>query len=99
MVFRTSFPSLSTKHWPVKTVMDSAGCKVGGEGEHGRGGRAALSCGPAACPSAGDSRPRLSLPSGDSSDAESRQDWSEGWGSPVEPQHPMPSTSFAPWSW
>ena len=25
MVFRTSFPSLSTKHWPVKTLMVSAG--------------------------------------------------------------------------
>lgn len=25
MVFKTSFPSSSTKHWPVKTVMESAG--------------------------------------------------------------------------
>jgi len=58
-----------------------------------------LSCGPAACPSAGDNRPRLSLPSGDSSDRESRQEASEGWGSPVELQPPAPSTSSAPWVW
>lgn len=93
MVFKISFPFLSTKHWPVKTVMESAG--TGWEVE--------VSVAKAWPPGTGDSRLGLSLPSGDSGDGESRQEGSEGWGSHVELGREQwssaPSASSVPQDW
>lgn len=90
LVFRTSFPLLSTKHWPTKTLVDSVG-KGADEGSgvvsptQGRAVPAPRSL----CP--GDNSSELSVPSGDSpstspapGDQEvtaAQQLYGKGWGS------------------
>ena len=90
MVFRTSFPFLSMKHWPVKTVIDSVGkgADVGSGVVSPTQGRA-VPVPWSLCPE--DNSSELSVPSGDSpstspapGDLEvtaAQQLYGKGWGS------------------